>query len=80
MNSAVKVPLISMPKLFIHSRRDRVVPYRLGRELYEAAAQPKRFFEVEGAGHNETWLVGGGSYFQALSDFIGDETQFRRAR
>jgi len=72
MNSVVKVPFISMPKLFIHSREDRVVPYRLGRELFEAATEPKRFYEVMGASHNETWLVGGDAYFEALSAFIDD--------
>jgi len=75
MNTAVKIPLVSMPKLFIHSREDRVVPYRLGRELFEAAADPKRFHEVVGAGHNETWLVGGSGYFEALSQFITDSTK-----
>ena len=74
MNSVVKVPLISIPKLFIHSQNDRVVPYRLGRELFDAAAEPKRFHEVVGAGHNDTWLVGGNEYFGALSRFIVDST------
>ena len=72
MNSLAKIPLVSMPKLFVHSREDRVVPFRLGRKLFEAAAEPKRFHEVVGAGHNETWLVGGDAYFEALSAFIDD--------
>ena len=72
MNSVAKVPLISIPKLFIHSQNDRVVPYRLGRELFEAASEPKRFHEVVGASHNDTWLVGGDAYFEALSAFIDD--------
>lgn len=72
MNSVVKVPFISMPKLFIHSREDRVVPYRLGRDLFDAASEPKRFHEVVGAGHNETWLVGGNAYFRALAEFINE--------
>jgi fermentation-respiration switch protein FrsA (DUF1100 family) len=72
MNSVIKVPHITMPKLFIHSKQDRVAPYRLGRELFEAASQPKRFHEVVGAGHNETSLVGGDSYFSALSAFVGE--------
>ena len=74
MNSVVKVPFLSMPKLFIHSREDRVVPYRLGRRLFDAASEPKRFHEVVGAGHNETWLVGGDAYFRALSQFVTDST------
>jgi len=80
MNSVVKVPFISMPKLFIHSREDRVVPYRLGRDLFEAASEPKRFYEVVGSGHNETWLVGGDSYFEALSDFITESSRDQNAK
>jgi fermentation-respiration switch protein FrsA (DUF1100 family) len=50
------------------------VPYRLGRDLFDAASEPKKFHEVVGAGHNETWLVGGNSYFSSLADFIAEAT------
>jgi fermentation-respiration switch protein FrsA (DUF1100 family) len=72
MNSLAKIRTISCLKLFIHSKVDRVVPYALGRKLFEAAPEPKRFHEVLGAGHNETWLVGGNTYFDALSRFVGE--------
>ncbi len=75
MDSIKKIPAVACPKLFIHSKTDEVVPYRLGRELYDAAGEPKKFHEVEGARHNETWLVGGEPYFDALSDFIADVTR-----
>jgi fermentation-respiration switch protein FrsA (DUF1100 family) len=74
MNSLVKIEFVSMPKLFIHSKQDRIVPFRLGRKLYEAAPEPKSFHEVVGAGHNDTWLVGGDSYFNALAEFVADAT------
>jgi fermentation-respiration switch protein FrsA (DUF1100 family) len=48
-----KVPLLKMPKLHIHSRDDEIVPFEQGRRLFEAAAEPKEFYEVAGAGHNE---------------------------
>jgi fermentation-respiration switch protein FrsA (DUF1100 family) len=70
MNSLAKIPTISCPKLFIHSKADRVVPYALGRKLYEAAPEPKSFHEVLGAGHNETWLAGGSTYFDAIGEFV----------
>jgi len=70
MNSVAKIPQITCPKLFVHSKADRVVPYALGRELYEAAPEPKTFYEVVGAGHNETSLVGGSAYFEALTNFV----------
>ena len=72
MNSLAKIRTISCPKLFIHSKADRVVPYTLGRKLFEAAPEPKFFHEVVGAGHNETWLVGGNAYFDALTEFVGE--------
>jgi hypothetical protein len=49
-----------------------VVPYRLGKQLFDAASKPKRFHEVVGAGHSETWLIGGDAYFRALSQFVTD--------
>ena len=75
MDSESKIPSVTCPKLFIHSKIDRVVPYRLGRALFEAAGEPKRFHEVVGAGHNETWLVGGDSYFDALARFISESSK-----
>ena len=75
MDSVGKITGVSYPKLFIHSRDDRVVPYRLGRALYEAAPEPKRFHEVVGSGHNETWIVGGDAYFEALSEFVRESSK-----
>ncbi len=70
MDSLAKIGGIGCPLLAIHSRSDEVVPFELGRKLFEAAPEPKTFYEVEGAGHNETWLVGGQSYFEAIAGFV----------
>ncbi len=67
-----KVPGLKLPKLFLHGTEDEIVPYKLGRKLYEAAAQPKEFYDIEGAGHNDTYEVGGREYFAALNRFITD--------
>jgi fermentation-respiration switch protein FrsA (DUF1100 family) len=75
MDSEAKIPAVTCPKLFIHSKSDRVVPFRLGRKLYEAAGEPKLFYEVVGAGHNETWFVGGNAYFDALARFISESSK-----
>jgi fermentation-respiration switch protein FrsA (DUF1100 family) len=75
MDSLAKVPLVSCPKLFIHSHVDEVVPYRLGRRLFDAASEPKSFLEVVGAGHNETWIVGGDAYFDAIGEFVASAVQ-----
>jgi fermentation-respiration switch protein FrsA (DUF1100 family) len=65
-----KVPNLQLPKLFLHGTEDEVVPYRLGRELFSAAAEPKIFHDIQGAGHNNTFLVGGIGYFNAIAQFI----------
>jgi alpha-beta hydrolase superfamily lysophospholipase len=51
-----KIAKVKLPKLFIHGTADRIVPWRMSQELYEAAAEPKRLIKVEGAGHsNVVW-------------------------
>lgn len=70
MASVARIAKAKMPKLIVHSPADEVIPYELGRRLYEAAAEPKQFYEVPGAGHNETALVGGAAYWNALREFV----------
>jgi fermentation-respiration switch protein FrsA (DUF1100 family) len=70
MDSVNKIKNVRCPKLFIHSPADEMVPYRLGRKLYDAAPAPKQFYEVWGASHNETDTVGGRAYFDAIGDFV----------
>jgi fermentation-respiration switch protein FrsA (DUF1100 family) len=72
MDSLSKIRAVGVNKLHIHSPADEVVPYTLGRRLYDAAPEPKRFHEVAGAGHNETYLVGGAVYFETIRRFLED--------
>lgn len=69
-DAIAKVPGLKLPKLFLHGTRDEIVPYEMGRELFAAAAEPKTFYDIEGAGHNDTYMVGGAAYFDALGRFI----------
>ncbi len=69
LDSLAKIAEVDCRKLFIHSPADEIVPYDLGRILFEAAPEPKKFHEVPGAGHNETFIIGG-SYFVALAEFL----------
>jgi fermentation-respiration switch protein FrsA (DUF1100 family) len=62
---------IKAPTLHIHSRGDRVVPFALGRQVYEAAAAPKQFLEIEG-GHNDGFLVSADEYLRTIEDFLAE--------
>lgn len=65
-----KIERVGAPVLFIHGDRDEIVPYEQARRLFAAAKPPKAFYTVRGAGHNDNYLVGGGTYFRRLSEFI----------
>jgi len=72
MDSRSKIGRARCPVLVVHSPRDEIVPIALGRALFQAAPEPKRFVEVPGATHNDTWLVGGEHYLDALRQFIAE--------
>lgn len=69
LNTQGYVSQLKMPKLFIHGTMDNLIPYTLGRELYEGAAQPKEFYSIAGAGHNNTLQMGGEEYFETIKEF-----------
>jgi hypothetical protein len=64
-----KIGAISCPKLIIHSPDDEIIPFAMGRALYEKAPGPKQFLQIKG-GHNEGFLVSGELYVQGLKDFL----------
>jgi fermentation-respiration switch protein FrsA (DUF1100 family) len=79
MDSLSKIPRVNCPKLFIHSPNDEMVPYRMGRRLFDAAREPKQFYEVAGASHNEMDTVGGRAYFEAIGNFVRSSATTPRA-
>jgi fermentation-respiration switch protein FrsA (DUF1100 family) len=68
-DSLSKIGRIQMPLLAIHGVKDELIPYADGRKLFDAAPQPKTWIPLAGAGHNDTYAVGGEAYFQRLATF-----------
>ena len=73
-DSLSNIEKINVPVLFIHSPADEIVPYALGRMLYEKANQPKRFLEISGT-HNYVFLDSGQLYTDGLNEFINAVSQ-----
>jgi fermentation-respiration switch protein FrsA (DUF1100 family) len=73
-DSLAKIRSQRSPLLFFHGDRDEIVAYELGRQLYEAAPNPKQFETIRDAHHNDTVEVGGRAYFERMRRFI-DEGQ-----
>ncbi len=69
-DNLAKIAGLRMPLLVLHGDRDEVVPFAQGRRVFDAAPEPKRFFAIPGAGHNDTYGVGGELYWRALRDFL----------
>jgi fermentation-respiration switch protein FrsA (DUF1100 family) len=71
-DSVSKISRVRTPLLFFHGDRDEIVPFELGRALYEAAHEPKHFETLRGAGHNDTVVVGGRRYFERIGRFLDE--------
>lgn len=69
-DSLLKIRDVHAPILIVHGTRDEVVPFEMGQQLFRAAPEPKRFYPVEGAGHNDLLEVGGDGYLDCLKGFV----------
>ena len=69
-NNLKKIQYITAPKLVIHGDMDEIVPFKMGERLFQEAKGPKKFYPIKGAGHNDTWIIGGKAYFEMLVKFI----------
>jgi fermentation-respiration switch protein FrsA (DUF1100 family) len=60
---------IHAPLLVIHSPSDEMIPYELGRTVYETYTGPKRFVELKGS-HNGGIFTDNAAYVQGMRDFL----------
>ena len=68
-DSKSRIASLRVPLLVIHGDRDRTVPCRLGRELFDAAPGPKSFWAVRGADHNDILDAAGPEFRERLRRF-----------
>jgi hypothetical protein len=69
-DSAKAIARVRCPKLIIHGTRDEIVPFRLGKSLFDLAPPPKSFYAVPEAGHNDLLWVAGSEYSRRLKAFL----------
>jgi hypothetical protein len=79
-DSASKISRVRVPLLFFHGDRDGVIDYRLGRRLFDAASEPKRFETLVGADHNNTVQIGGAPYFEKIRIFLDEVSPESRSK
>ena len=64
-----KIKNIDVPKLIIHSKDDEIIPFRHGQRLFEAANEPKEFYQMRG-GHNEATLMAPDEFGSKIEAFL----------
>ena len=70
-DSASKIGSLNVPVLIVHGDADDTVPLRAGQALFDAANEPKSFYQVEGANHDGLAFVGGHPYIERLREYAG---------
>jgi fermentation-respiration switch protein FrsA (DUF1100 family) len=60
----------STPVLVMHGDSDRVIPFELGRALYERVSGPKRFVTIQGGDHNDAVPADPTGYWNAVGTFV----------
>ena len=58
------VARLRVPVSVAHGKRDRIVPFRMGLQVYESALTKGELLIVEKAGHNDLPSVGGDDYWK----------------
>ena len=71
-DSLSKIGSALSPVMVIHGDRDEMVRFEMAEKLFAAASEPKRFYAIPGASHNDTYVAGGEAYFEALRDFVAE--------
>ena len=62
---------LQCPVLVVHSRDDEIIPFTMGRAIYDAVGQPKGFIELRGD-HNAGFWISRESYAAGLDAFLGE--------
>lgn len=69
LNAREKIGQYHGPLLQTHGEADTIVPYALGRALFDAANGPKRFYPVPGGDHNDLRTPG---WYAEIRKFLAE--------
>jgi len=69
LDSLSKISNYHGPLLQSHGDWDEIIPYEMGRRLFEAANEPKTFVSLRGGGHNDPQPL---EFYRALDRFLDE--------
>ena len=67
-DSLSRIQKVRAPFLFIHSKKDSIVPFRFANKLFQAANEPKKYIWLEDSGHNDNLEIE--SVRKSIIDFL----------
>jgi uncharacterized protein len=71
LDNVANVKRANCPTLIFRGDADRLVPPNMGLEVAAAASQPVEVVTIHGAGHNDTYEIGGREYRNKMWAFMG---------
>jgi fermentation-respiration switch protein FrsA (DUF1100 family) len=69
-DTVARVRALDVPVHVAHGKRDIVIPARMGRTVFTAAASPGTFLLIPSAGHNDVAEAGGDAYWRWLGEAV----------
>lgn len=77
LDTRAAVERLDVPLMIVHGTDDNLVPFEMGRELYEASASARKaFYPVEGARHWNAFSMAGGDYALWFDALLSDVRQY----
>ena len=67
-DSKSRIQKVQSSTLFIHSKKDTVIPFRFGQSLFQSANEPKRYIWLEHSGHDDNLEIE--SVRKSIFDFL----------
>jgi len=68
-NSLSRIEKVSIPKLIIHSKDDKMIPFSNAQKLYDKAKEPKALAAINGS-HNDAFIESEKNYKNYIREFI----------
>lgn len=69
-----KIGELRRPLMIFQGTDDDIVTEKMARRLFDRASPPKKYHPIPGAGHNDTYEIGGAPYWEAWRSFLRDHT------
>lgn len=69
-DNLAKISNIETPVFILHGEDDEICPFKMGEELFRRAPEPKYFFRIPGAHHNDLSEMAGKFFYDEPVEFL----------